>query len=356
VERTNEKEDRVQPYTEYFYKDQMEGARQSAQEIVPLVLALVQPRHVVDVGCGVGAWLSVFRDCGVEDVIGIDGEYVDKTMLQIPQEHFLAFDLKRPVWLGRQFDLVVSLEVAEHLPSESAEIFVDSLTRLGPIILFSAAIPFQGGTNHLNEQWPEYWAAYFQAHGYVAIDCIRKKVWTNEKVEWWYAQNILLFVQRDYVASHPLLQAEYEKTHSTQLSIVHPKKYLEALQLQLATQDIATLIPPEDPFIFVDHDMLRHIIAAGRPVFPFLERDGQYWGPPPDGQTAVRELTRLRQSGAKFVVFAWPAFWWLDHYAELSHHLHSEFRCLLQNERLMVFDLRSELEPCEKPVRTVSAI
>jgi len=216
-------------YTEDYYKDIQEGSRRSAKEIVPLVLELIQPRSVIDVGCGVGTWLSVFKECGVRDIIGVDGGYIDKKMLQIPKERFLSFDLREPLRMDRQFDLVVSLEVAEHLPGECAERFVDNLVRLGPVILFSAAIPFQGGEQHINEQWPDYWVKYFQQKGYVVIDCIREKIWQNTNVEMWYAQNILMFVRQDYLKNYPLLKNEVENTATSQLSIVHPRKYL-ALQ------------------------------------------------------------------------------------------------------------------------------
>lgn len=330
----------MHPYTEKFYKDQKEGSRRSAKEIIPLVLELIQPQHVIDVGCGAGTWLSVFKECGVEDIWGVDGAYVDKKILEIPEERFFSFDLKNPLRMDGQFDLVVSLEVAEHLPSECAGIFVDSLISLGPVILFSAAIPFQRGAGHINEQWPDYWVQFFQKKGYVVIDCIRKKIWQNDNVEWWYAQNILLFVRRDYLASHPLLQREFENTAISQLSIVHPRKYLDVIRLHLTTQDIAALIPSGDTFILVDQEQFRSEVAAGRHVIPFLERDGHYWGPPPDDITAVRELERLRCSGAHFIVFGWPAFWWLDYYSELHRYLRSEFCCVLHNNRLVVFDLR----------------
>ena len=205
----------MQPYTQKFYKDQSVGSRRSAEAIVPLVLTLIKPQSVIDVGCGLGTWLSVFKEFGVKDVFGIDGDHVDRSMLQIPNERFTAFDLKKPIPIDRQFDLVISLEVAEHLPEDCAKTFIHSLTGLGPVILFSAAIPFQGGTNHLNEQWPDYWANHFNDNGYVAVDCLRKKVWQDDQVEWWYAQNILLFSKKDYLASNPLLKGEFENTHSS---------------------------------------------------------------------------------------------------------------------------------------------
>src|SRR6266511_1612991 len=157
-------------YTDEFYRDHLEVSRRSARAMV----ALVRPRSVVDVGCGLGPWLAVFREHGVSDVQGIDGAWVDRSKLIIPEDRFLAVDVRRPIQLERRFDLAVSMEVAEHLPGECAPVFVDSLARLAPVVLFSAAIPFQGGVGPINEQWPEYWAEHFARNGYAVIDCIRK--------------------------------------------------------------------------------------------------------------------------------------------------------------------------------------
>jgi SAM-dependent methyltransferase len=213
-------------YSEQFYRD-LEDARHSAGVIVPLILDFVQPKSVVDIGCGPGVWLSVFREHGVEDIWGVDGEYLDKKLLRIPPERFTTFDLTGPVQFDRTFDLVVSIEVAEHLPAPSAPLFVDSLVKLGNIILFSAAIPFQGGTNHVNEQWQDYWADHFRKRGYVAIDCLRNKLWNTDvsKVKRIYAQNMLVYARSEALANHPRLKAEFEKTHADMLSIVHPKVY-----------------------------------------------------------------------------------------------------------------------------------
>lgn len=213
------------PYTEEYYQLINEGSRQSARAIIPLVLELIQPKSVVDVGCGLGSWLSVFMELGINECIGIDGDHIDRSMLEIPRNQFMSSDLRNPLQLDREFELVVSLEVAEHLPIECAETFVDSLTRLGPVILFSAAIPFQEGANHLNEQWPDYWAKFFLDRRYVAVDCLRKKLWQNHDVEIWYVQNILFFVRKDRLQDYPLLKKEYDSTAPDQLSIVHPKLY-----------------------------------------------------------------------------------------------------------------------------------
>src|SRR4051794_6556440 len=126
-------------YDREFFERHQAGARRSARVIVPRVLGLVAARSVIDVGCGQGTWLSVFAECGAPDVFGIDGDYVDARRFEIPAERFEPRDLSRPFELLRTFDLAVSLEVAEHLPAAAADDFVASLTRLAPVVLFSAA-------------------------------------------------------------------------------------------------------------------------------------------------------------------------------------------------------------------------
>src|SRR5215211_2308030 len=224
----------MKPYTEDYYAARRIGdirpSARSARVIVPLVLELVQPKSVIDVGCGTGEWLSVFEEHGVEDVWGVDGGWVSKEMLEIAQERFVPFDLEQPFHMDRTFDLVVSLEVAEHLPEECANTFVDSLTRLGPVVLFSAAIPHQGGRHHVNEQWPPYWVRLFSDKGYVVTDPLRRKVWYDEKVQVWYAQNTFVFVARNSLRNYPLLGKEYELHNADMLSVVHPKYYLQKVE------------------------------------------------------------------------------------------------------------------------------
>jgi SAM-dependent methyltransferase len=214
-------------YSSDFFAAHRDGARRSAGVIVPLVLTLVPARSVIDVGCGQGTWLSVFAAHGVADVHGIDGDYVDRDRLEIPPGRFLAHDLSRPLRLDRTFDLAVSLEVAEHLPEHAADAFVESLARLAPVVLFSAAAPYQGGNNHVNEQWPAYWAGRFAEHGYRPVDCLRRRVWANPDVEWWYAQNTFLYVRRDRLEADPALRREAEAAGPDALPLVHPRRYVE---------------------------------------------------------------------------------------------------------------------------------
>lgn len=216
----------TQTYSNWFYTEFHEHTMESARVIVPLVIDLIHPKSVVDVGCGVGAFLSVFIQHGVEDILGLDGDWVDLNMLMVPRDKFDIVDLERPEPPDRSFDLVVCLEVAEHLPPELASSFIDWLTGLGPAVLFSAAIPYQGGEHHRNEQWPDYWAERFEQRGFLTIDCIRREIWDDDRVLFWYSQNTLLFVHRELLSASPSLQKELERTNRLMLSVVHPKKYM----------------------------------------------------------------------------------------------------------------------------------
>ena len=342
-----------QPYTKEFFEARRTGAQRSARALAPLVLQLVEPRSVIDVGCGVGTWLSVFRELGVPEILGVDGDYVDRAALEIPADFFRPGDLNLPIALERSFDLVVSLEVAGHLPPEAAEPFVGSLTRLGPVVLFSAAIPCQEGADHVNEQWPAYWAERFSRRDFVALDCLRGHVWEHEQVDWWYAQNLLLFVARSRLTETPALQRAWERSPGTPLALVHPRNYRRWTErgqfctdhmkrLLRVTHALATVIPADATFILADQEQFRSLLPAAFHSIPFLERNGVYWGAPPDDETAIHELERLRQAGARFLVVAWPAFWFLDHYRALQRHLEGNFSCILRDELLVVFDLQAK--------------
>jgi hypothetical protein len=235
--------------------------------------------------------------------------------------------------------------------------FIDLLIRLGPAVMFSAAIPHQGGNHHVNEQWPEYWVKLFEDQGYAVIDCIRSKIWQHADVEWPYAQNLLLFGRRDYIEGSSRPKKELGNTRLAQLSIVHPRKYLEMIdwimRLHQVPHDVATLIPPEKSFILVDDTQVK---IAGRRALPFLEKNGNNWGAPPDDAAAIGELERMRQRGADFLVFAWPAFWWFEYYPGFLSHVRSQFRCIFNNERILAFDLRrpSDASPTRPPFESLN--
>jgi SAM-dependent methyltransferase len=174
---------------------------------MPIVFELCHPRSAIDVGCLFGAWAAECRRLGVDQVVAVDGDYISVSDLLIPSDAFVAHDLSRPLGLERKFDLAISLEVAHYLPETRAGGFVADLCELAPLVLFSAAIPHQGGAGHVNEQWPGWWAQRFAEHGYTPVDCVRDAVWDDPRVATWYAQNTLLFAapgaQTPELADHP---------------------------------------------------------------------------------------------------------------------------------------------------------
>ncbi|HYM02445.1 MAG TPA: methyltransferase domain-containing protein [Stellaceae bacterium] len=183
-------------YSAAFFRYIEPGSRRSAQRVIPVVRRLAAIDSVLDVGCGRGLWLAEWRDAGVDDIVGVDGGYVGEA-LAIPKSCFIAHDLGRPFRLRRSFDLVQSLEVAEHVPAAAADLFVDNLTAHGKTILFSAAVPGQGGEGHVNEQPYEYWRDKFAARGYGLYDACRPALKDDRAVEPWYRYNLLLFIHDD---------------------------------------------------------------------------------------------------------------------------------------------------------------
>jgi hypothetical protein len=190
----------------------------------------------VDVGCGIGTWAAEFSRLGVTTVLGVDGAYVDRNQLKIPADAFIERDLVAPIRLEQRFDLAISLEVAEHLPSNRASSFVRDLTDLAPAVVFSAAIPFQGGTHHINERWATYWSDLFEVQGFRPIDCVRPLFWNDTKVEWWYRQNMMLYVSKDS-------ERQFADCHRMMpLDVVHPE-LLVAITRQPGLRFLLKCIP-----------------------------------------------------------------------------------------------------------------
>lgn len=174
-------------YTAGFYDTIAAGSTSSAAVIVPLIMERYAPSTVLDVGCGRGWWGREFANQGC-DVTGLDGDYVTDPVIPVT-----AHDLTSPLPDRDRADLVVCLEVAEHLPEARAAGFVADLCRLGDRVLFSAAIPHQSGAGHVNCQWPAYWAGLFAGHGYGVSDWVRWLIWDNDDVEPWYRQNVMVY-------------------------------------------------------------------------------------------------------------------------------------------------------------------
>lgn len=216
-------------YNKDSFKER-QGSLASAEVIVPMIIKLLNPSSVIDLGCGAGEFLSVFKKNGVKDILGIEGEWINLDTLLIPKNSFIKKDLQNEVTLNRKFDLAISLEVAEHLKQESSETFVKSLANLSDIIVFSAGIPFQRGLGHINEKWITYWVDLFKERGFIAVDIFRNKLWDDDRVLPFYAQNIMLFAKKEKILKNETLSEEYKKTNGRVLNLVHPYQYLQNIR------------------------------------------------------------------------------------------------------------------------------
>jgi SAM-dependent methyltransferase len=180
------------------------SSRHSAQTVAAILCAVLRIDSVLDIGCAKGTWLAAWRDGGAQSVVGVDGSYVDMEKLVVPQDCFVAADLAQSIDLHREFDLVQTLEVAEHIPAAAADRFVGNLVRHSRgIILFSAAPPGQGGEFHVNEQPYDYWRTKFRAHGFEAYDYVRPLIAQDKAVSFWYRYNVLLYIRSDVASTLP---------------------------------------------------------------------------------------------------------------------------------------------------------
>lgn len=209
------------PYTSAYYDREEADVLASARIIAPLVMRLCSPQSVVDFGCGRGAWLRVFQECEVETVLGLDGPHVDPGHLLIAPEVFRAVDLSRPITTPDRYDLALCLEVGEHLPKRACRSLVSSITSAAPVVLFSAAIPGQGGTHHVNEQWSAFWDALFADHDFQKMDPIRREIWFDKRVKWYYRQNIVMYAATRVVEQSQTLLAETAAARDSSTEWVH---------------------------------------------------------------------------------------------------------------------------------------
>ena len=206
-------------YDKNFYSSRHNETEYAAERIIAILYQVFpQLQKVIDVGCGVGTFLRAAKKHGALQIKGLDGDWVHRSALVIPQSDFQSVNLQQLPLIGENYDLTISLEVAEHLPKEMAAPFINWLCKLSPIILFSAAVPGQGGIGHHNEKWQSYWANLFEQNGFLPCEVIRPEIWNDEKIHFWYKQNTILYVkpiETPHSQSKPSL--------SLPLDIIHPQ-------------------------------------------------------------------------------------------------------------------------------------
>ena len=225
---------------------------EGASRALAKILGDYDIQSIIDFGCGEGMWLKSAYDLGIYDITGVDGFAVASSRLLFPKEKFILCDFNEEIDLGRKYDVALCLEVGEHLSAESAHCLVQSLSRHADLIIFSAACPEQIGQHHVNCQWPSYWQYHFNRCGYICEDSIREKIWEDDKIEWWYRQNL-------FVARRDPKRAGSE---SRIRALIHPDHFLTKISMAEQSVRSAAVAAYEEGVSSVENGSL--------PVFKYL--------------------------------------------------------------------------------------
>ncbi len=262
-------------YSRKFY-EYIEGIKADEKIIMPFVMGKLSPASIVDFGCGEGLWLKeAMRQDGNIEVLGVDGNYVQRERLKIPAEKFFAADLRSPIFLNKKFDLAISTEVAEHVDQKHEGIYLDNITRASDQILFTAAVPGQMGVNHINEQWQSYWIKKFKKKGYYCDYSLRDYFWNDGRINSWRRQNLLYFSKKE--TKLVVTEALVDVIHPEERARVRKelKKILKKeLEVQLQERSDYVLLCPE---VVIKLDQaLKKIIPLGKKIviYPY-GRNGQ---------------------------------------------------------------------------------
>ena len=200
-------------YNETFY-NMISELVPDEKSIMPYIQKKLSPKSIVDFGCGQGRWLAeAKRNSPSVKITGLDGHYIDRSKLLIDESEFVEVDLSNKINLNYKYDLAISTEVAEHIEEKYADVFIDNIVSASDNVLFSAAIPGQGGNHHVNERWQSYWIEKFSSRGYGVDFSIRKFFWDNDKVNSWRRQNILFFSK----------ELPVEQLYEGVVDVVHPQ-------------------------------------------------------------------------------------------------------------------------------------
>ena len=311
----------------------------SRPNTIPTVIHLVRqlkPKSILDVGVGFGKWGHLFREyTDINEAENDPARYQRKNWrvridgiegyaaYVTPMHRYLydhlhlgnACELLRKL---RHFDLIFLGDVIEHLEkSAGLRLLRDAFKKANKAVIISTP-KFETGQADLCGNELERHRSLWSADDFSAFD--RAMVKTIDR-----ATLLAVLLKPGVVAPactppKPLSQANFRR-------------------LQKCRDALVRLIPLAEPFILVDDEQIRSELPHARAI-PFLEKHGQYWGPPADNATAIRELARLRRAGARYLAITWPAFWWTEHYGEFYGHLCEKFPRVLKDDSLLVFDLQ----------------
>jgi hypothetical protein len=302
---------------------------------IPTIISVVRqlkPQSILDVGVGFGKWGHLFRE--YTDILeaehdparyeranwkvridGIEGytSYITEMHRFLYNEIFIGNALELIHIVGH-YDLVFLGDIIEHFEKEDGmNLLASAVEKAGKAVIVSTP-KFETGQEDLCGNELEKHRSLWRARDFRKFQGTIVKTVDGE--------TLVAVIVKEGVTP-PNLER---------------RKRGNFVQLQSARAWIDKVIPPTDPLVLVDEDQFRYLLKD-RPVLPFLERDGQYWGPPADDVTAIAELERLRVRGAKYVAFITSTFWWLEHYKAFAKHLRSHYSCVLENKDLVIFRL-----------------
>ena len=265
-------------YDKKFYKNQYKGSIRSAEKYLSKLFADFTPSSIVDFGCGVGSWLYAAEKLGVKQLVGLDGDWVsyDQILSGGIDFHHVDFEKVEIIDIFGNFafdafgDLAISVEVAEHFDEEYADKFVSIITRSANLVVFGAAIPFQGGTHHVNERPQSYWIEKFQKEGYRCFDYFRPVFWNDPDVEVWYRQNTFLFARESHLDSFPFLK---DLSDNFVMDVVHPELFFNKIDRGVRgradrLRDAAVELEQED--IHLSHSLME-LAHTARPSGEFIK-------------------------------------------------------------------------------------
>lgn len=297
-------------YSSAFFAQNVKSSTPSAVAVLSRLAPLYTPASVVDFGCGSGAWLAGAGVTWGARLRGFDGPWVDPRELTDSGIEFTALDFEKELPNpGERFDLGISVEVAEHLQEQTAKDFIARLCSVADVIVFGGAVPYQGGTHHINEHPQSYWINEFTQNGFEMFDIFRGAVWGNSDVKWWFKQNTFLFVKRGFDG---IDRDRLRELETPLVDVIHPENFVRKItlnkarirELEATVKQLEARLSSPDPGRSADAVLLRlstieseltTIRTRVETPAPSLLRSA----PVRKGRTAARKLLRTARSALK---------------------------------------------------------
>lgn len=330
--------ERVRRFYDQFTRSRMAPYRERGNLRIEKALHRILPyltadSVVLEIGCGIGI-VSEHVSQRVKSLwacdISEEGVATAAQHVRTSNAHFRRIDVVREFevlkeWIPSRVHLVLLVDVLEHIPkAEQSTLFQNLRSVLADQSTLVVTFPSPAYQDYLAKEKPE------------ELQIVDEKIELPDLLELALSNGLAVkhysledvWLNNQYV--HCVLQT------TAKILLLDPDR--EAIAS--AKRAVESLVPEGCVFIWADQAEWAVNFAAERKAIPFMEKDGEYWGPPENDKTAIDELERLRTEGASFAVFCSPAFWWLDHYSGLRQHLESDSRRIFANERLVVYDLR----------------